>query len=96
MPALTARHEVQVVHAHGGVHDAGDGLFTRAADGPRRQALVAIGVVGRFDTQVLEREPGPGPATERVSHRGIGLQQHAAFQTIQVHACDVRALLLGA
>ena len=56
VPALTARHEVEIRDTDRRVQRRLDAGAARIADRPGRQALVEIGVEGRVDPQLAQKE----------------------------------------
>ena len=59
----------------------------RAGNGPGRQAVILIGIVGRVYQQV-RLEDAPGLVVEAISDGGIGLEFHARVQAVQVNRSD--------
>ena len=75
------------------VEDGVDGRDRRHAQGAGGQAGVEIGVVGRIDLLVAIEDALEGEVADGVLHRGVGLEEHAAVEAVEVKAGDGRILV---
>ena len=94
MAAGAVGDEIERVRG-GGVQDGGERRPSGVGDRPRRQAAMAVGVVGVVDGEVAPRQGPPQrrlPRRQRVDHRRVRLQPHAFPQPVQEHRGDHRPL----
>ena len=67
------------------VDDGVDAGFRGQADGGGWQAGVEVGVEGTLHRKVFVENALEGEVTHGILHRGVGLEGHAALQTVDVH-----------
>ena len=70
----------------GGVEDGIDRGGGGETDGSWRQACVKVGVEGGLYVEVLVEDSLEGEVADGIFHGGVGLEEHALFQTVEVDA----------
>ena len=68
-----------------------DRLAPDQRDRPRRQALMAIGVIGRIQRQILPAQVAVKALPQGINHRRVGLQFHIFMQTAHKHPGNLPA-----